>query len=51
MSQQFCPKFSEEICSKILSLDKLFRTPRNSKFQNFPAGAYISFMEGNCKKS
>ena len=26
----------------ILSLDKLLRTPRNSKFQNFAAGAFHS---------
>ena len=34
MYQQFCPKLSEAIGSKILSLDKLFPTPRNFKFQN-----------------
>ena len=42
MSQQFCPRLSEAISSKILSLDKLFRTPRNAKFQNFAAGAFHS---------
>ena len=42
MSQQFCPRLSEAIGSKILSLDKLFRTPRNSKFQNFAAAAFHS---------
>ena len=40
MSQQFCPRLSEAIGSKILSLDKLFRTPGNCKFQNFAAGAF-----------
>ena len=44
MSQQFCPRLSEAIGSKILSLDKLFRTPRNSKFQNFAAGAFHSHV-------
>ena len=39
MSQQFCPRLSEAIGSKILSPNKLFRTPRNCKFQNFAAGA------------
>ena len=39
MSQQF-----EAIGSKILSLDKLFRTPRNCKFQNFAAGAFHSHI-------
>ena len=34
MFQQFSPRLSEAIGSKILSLDKLFRTPRNCKFQN-----------------
>ena len=44
MSQQFCPRLSEAIGSKILSLDKLFRTPRNSEFQNFAAGAFRSHI-------
>ena len=44
MSQQFCPRLSEAIGSKVLSLDKLFRTPRNSKFQNFAAGAFHSHI-------
>ena len=53
MSQQFCPKLSEAIGSKILSLDKLFRTPRNSKFQNFGAGGFHSYLmyEGKLQKS
>ena len=34
MSQQFCPRLSEAIGSKILSLQKLFCILRNSKFQN-----------------
>ena len=42
MSQQFCTRLSEAIGSKILSLDKLFRTSGNSKFQNFAAGAFHS---------
>ena len=44
MSQQFCSRLSEAIGSKLLSLDKLFRTPRNSKFQNFAAGAFHSHI-------
>ena len=46
MSQQFCPRLSEAIGSKILILspDKLFCTPRNSKFQNFAAGAFHSHI-------
>ena len=44
MSQQFCPRLSEAIGSKILSLDKLFPTPRNSKSQNFEAGAFRSHI-------
>ena len=44
MSQQFCPKLSEAIGSKILSLDKLFPTPRNTKSQNFEAGAFHSHI-------
>ena len=44
VSQQFCPRLSEAIGSKILSLDKLFRTPRNSKFQNFAAEAFHSHI-------
>ena len=44
MSQQFCPRSSEAIGSKLLSLDKLFRTPRNSKFRNFAAGAFHSHI-------
>ena len=34
----------EAIGSKILSLDKLFPTPRNSKSQNFEAGAFHSHI-------
>ena len=44
MSQQFCPRLSDAIGSKILSLDKLFRTPRYSKFQNFAARAFHSHI-------
>ena len=44
MSQQLCPRLSEAIGSKILSLDKLYRTPKNSKFQNFAAGAFHSHI-------
>ena len=44
MSQQFCTRLPEVIGSKILSLDKLFRTPRNSKFENFAAGAFHSHI-------
>ena len=44
MSQQFCPRLSEAIGSKILSLDKLFRTPRNCKFQNLAAVAFHSHI-------
>ena len=44
MSQQFCPRLSEAIGSKILSADKLFHTPRNSKFQNFAAEAFHSHI-------
>ena len=44
MSQQFCPRLSEAIVSKILSRDKLFHTPRNSKLQNFAAGAFYSHI-------
>ena len=44
MSQQFCPRISEAIGSKIFSLDTLFRTPRNSKFQNFAAGEFHSHI-------
>ena len=40
MSQQFCPRLSEAICSKIVSLDQLFHTPSNCKFQNFAAEAF-----------
>ena len=35
---------SEAIGSKIISLDKLFRTPRNFKFQNFADGAFHSHI-------
>ena len=42
MFQQFCPMLSEAIGSKNLSLDKLFRTPRNCKFQKFAGGAFHS---------
>ena len=44
MPQQSCPRLSEAIGSKILSLDKLFRTPRNFKFENFAAGAFHSHI-------
>ena len=44
MSQQFCPGLPEAIGSKVLSLDKLFCTPGNSKFQNFAAGAFHSHI-------
>ena len=44
MSQEFCPRLSEAIGSIILSLDKLFRAPRNSKSQNFAAGAFHSHI-------
>ena len=44
MSQQFCPRLSEAISSKISSLDKLFRTSRNSKFQDFAAGVFHSHI-------
>ena len=52
MSQQFCPRLSEAIGSKVLSLDKLFRTPRISNFQNFAAGAFYSHIshEGKLQK-
>ena len=39
MFQEFCPRLSEAIGSKILSLDQPFHTPSNFKFQNVPAGA------------
>ena len=42
-SQQFCPRLSETIGSKILSLEQLFHTPSNFKFQNFAAGAFIIY--------
>ena len=44
MSQQFCLRLSEAIGSKILSLDKLFHAPSNSKFQNFAAEAFDSHI-------
>ena len=44
MSQQFCPRLSEGIGSKILSLGKLFYTPSNSKFRNFAAAAFHSHI-------
>ena len=44
MSQQFCPRLSEAIGSKKLSLDKLFPTPRKSKSQNFEARAFHSHI-------
>ena len=44
MSQQFCPRLSEAISSQLLSLDKLFRPPRNCKFENFAAGAFHSHI-------
>ena len=44
MSQQFCPRLSEAIGSKILSVDKLFCTPRNFKFQIFAARAFHSHI-------
>ena len=40
MSQQFCPRLSEAIGSKILSLDQLFHTRSNFTFQNFASGAF-----------
>ena len=42
MCQQFCPKLSEAIGSKILSPDQLLHITCNFKFQNFAAGAFHS---------
>ena len=44
MSQQFCPRLSEAIGSKILSLDRLFGTPSNFRLQNFAFGAFHSHI-------
>ena len=54
MSQQFCPRLSEAIDLKILSLDQLFHTPSNSKFQNFAVGefhSHISYLWREITKS
>ena len=44
MSQQFCPRLSEAVGSKILSLDQLFHTRSNFKFQNFASEAFCSHI-------
>ena len=52
MSQQFfCPRLSEAIGSKILSLDQLFHTPSNFKFQNFVSGAFRSHISYTWKET
>ena len=42
MSQQLCKDFLRQLVQK--SLDQLFHTPSNFKFQNFAAGAFHSHL-------